>query len=171
MSDTAVASKESTQAPALEPTPIKGETPKNPLDNKMLDALYDLMEMQDKRACHRAKQRALQLKQEEGITQDAMARRAGWSQGNLAVYLNGKPIGRNVMPRLCLALDCQPHDIRPELRDPRDERDYRQAKRQLKQTVAFLEELKKREDVPEPVKDLLEKQLSGMQTTFDEMRG
>lgn len=170
MSDTAVISPTLSEVAPLESAEKKGTTPANPMDVERLNALYDLMEMQDKRACRRAKQRALQLKEEEGITQDAMAKRAGWSQGNLAVYLNGKPIGRNVMPRLCLALDCEPHDIRPEMSDPRDERDLKALKRQVKQTMAFMETLKQRGDLSGGVRVLLEKQLSGMQNTLDEIR-
>lgn len=49
------------------------------------------------------------------VTQSSVADSVGWTQGNLSQYLTGAvPIREKALQTLCLALDCDPWDIRPE---------------------------------------------------------
>lgn len=61
-------------------------------------------------------------KKNPDITQTIFAQEmlGGWSQGNFSQYLTGKAvIGQKALQLFCKAFDCQPGDIRYELRDYR----------------------------------------------------
>lgn len=104
----------------------------------------DLLKQQEEwdfRAASNARQLTA-LRKSQGYTQASLARRAAWSQGNYALYVNNnRAIGRSSLIRLCVALECNPHDIRPELRNPEEEMRNKQIIESSKNARELLESI------------------------------
>lgn len=57
----------------------------------------------------------IRLPEELNFCQRTVAKRVGWTQGNLSQYLSGAvPIREAALEKICKALECQPWEIRPE---------------------------------------------------------
>lgn len=137
---------------------------------RRLDTLLATMEQQDYRAYRRARQIAMALKHEKGVTQAEIAERVGWSQGNLALYLNGhKAIGRNVLPLMCIALECEPHDIRTELKDPREDGRKEKTRQAIKRHMLAMDRWLKSGDLPAGLRHDMEKEKGRLQDQYAEL--
>lgn len=97
-------------------------------------------------------------KKVNNVTQVQFVKKLDWSQGNFSQYLTGKvPLGMKATISLADALDCDPGDIRPELRSeklmklnkemvshlqdatkllPKDDPKAKMLKKQIKQTLS-----------------------------------
>lgn len=129
-----------------------------------LSRIYSTMEQQDFRAFRRSRQLALRLKTEHGLTQQDIASRVGWTQGNLALYLNGyKAIGRNVLPLMAVALDAEPFEIRTELKDPGEEKIKKSMRLSLVRQAKALKTWLKRDDLNEEVRQEMVRELESIE--------
>lgn len=76
------------------------------------------------------------------ITQAEFVGPLGWTQGNFSQYLTAKvPVGMKALLKLSDALECDPGDIRSELRDNHLESRHNQLASQLHDAISLLKEL------------------------------
>lgn len=81
-------------------------------------------------------------KVKHGITQMEFVGPLGWTQGNFSQYITGKvSIGMKALLKLSDALECDPGDIRNELRDKNLQSRQNKLAIELQQAVNLLKEI------------------------------
>lgn len=88
------------------------------------------------------------------ITQADFVGPLGWTQGNFSQYLTAKvPVGMKALLKLSEALECDPGDIRHELRDNHLESRHNKLASQLQDVITLLKELGDGENITSIIDD------------------